>query len=191
MLGQRPLLSSILISTAIVGLHRLWRVESDTAGPAIHEILADSECPGPPVGRFPAPRGHLVASVTGGEAGLRHLEVRQRGGKVILAITDDIDALLWSTDGGALFYAVSPVYGVPGIYAFNTQLGTIRRVIRPKNLDDPHYPDGTDYFVLCGAKPIDGGRFVLSYLHFPDVDRSNVGDRSMRGPIAVDTVSLP
>jgi len=191
MSGQRALLAWSLVSTAIVGLHRLWPMKSFGVQAAIREIRVDSECPGPPVGAFPAPRGHLVASVTGGEAGLRHLEVRQRGGKIVLAITDDIDALLWSTDGGALFYAVSPVYGVPGIYVFNTRLGTIRRVIRPKNLDDPHYPDGTDYFVLCRARSMDGGRFVLSYLHFPDVDRSNVADRSMRGPIAVDTISLP
>lgn len=158
-------------------------------GPA---VPPDTSCQPPPIpGDLPSQTGAYVAGVSMGEAGLRHLEVRTRSGRVLLAITDDISGLLWIPDEAGLLYAVSPVYGVPGVYAFDRHLGTVRRVVRPTSLGDRNYPDGADFFTLCAVRGVSAGRYAVVYVRSSHVDSSRIGDGLQKGALRTDTLSLP
>jgi hypothetical protein len=66
--------------------------------------------------------------------------------------------------GEVLVYAVSPVGGDPGVYAWDCPRVTIRQVLRPSRVSSAH-PRGTDVYRL---KRIDGE--TLYYAHAPNVE---------------------
>ncbi|HXZ50036.1 MAG TPA: hypothetical protein VEG27_13515 [Usitatibacter sp.] len=66
--------------------------------------------------------------------------------------------------GEVLVFAVSPLGGDPGVYAWECPGNTVRRVVKPSRSSRAH-PLGTDFFQLVG---IDGD--VLYYAHAADVD---------------------
>jgi hypothetical protein len=131
---------------------------------------------------MPSPSGALVARVRTAVAGLKRLEILdRRHGRVLLTITEDVSNLLWLPNERGLVYAVSPVYGVPGIYLFDARIGTTRRVVGARNTSDAGYPDGADLFVLCSVEDTGAGGVALEYLWFPHIDSVDVARRPLTG----------
>ncbi len=93
-----------------------------------------------------------------------------RGGQTLLDETRDLINLMWVPGGRGLLYAVSPIYDKPGIYFFDTTTRKVARIVTPTNISQPTSPDGTDWFVLCAAQPVDGRGVVVRYIHLPDVE---------------------
>lgn len=66
--------------------------------------------------------------------------------------------------GEVLVYAVSPVGGDPGVYAWDCPRATVRQVLRPSRVSSAH-PRGTDVYKL---ERIDGD--TLYYAHAPNIE---------------------
>lgn len=135
-----------------------------------------------------SPAGQFVARTSVANGGLRRLTVVDRRQAVLLMIVDDIGNLRWLPNEAGLLYAVSPVHGVPGIYMFDTRLGTTRRVVAARHTTDPGYPDGSDLLVLCSARQTPQGRVVVQYLAFSHIDSVNLRVRPLTGAAATDTL---
>jgi len=115
-----------------------------------------------------SPDGQYVAVVTVGEAGAHLLDVKDRSGKRMLsAPIRDINGLIWSPRHPILFFAVSPIYGKPGLYQWRPPSKRLRRIFGPRTRTSD-YPDGADYFELVGISE-DGSQLIFYY--GPDVDK--------------------
>jgi len=90
----------------------------------------------------------------------------KRGPSTPARVVDDVTGVLFVVPD-RLVYSVSPIYGRPGVFAFNCRTGRVRRLVRPKNVD-PSYPEGLDYFELAWLKD---DRIYFYYA--ADVDRAD------------------
>ena len=120
-----------------------------------------------------------TTTVMGGQARLEVLD--QRHPSAPLTTADDIVNMLWLPDDSGLVFAVSPIYGVPGIYFFDVGARATRRLVAPTHTTDPAYPQGSDLFVLCSAARTPSGRSEVTYLRFNDVDSVNFRSGPLTG----------
>jgi hypothetical protein len=63
-----------------------------------------------------------------------------------MLVAKDLNGAIWR-DADTLVYAVSPIYGRPGLFQLNCRSGHSRTVVRPTVIDKA-YPHGADYFEL-------------------------------------------
>jgi hypothetical protein len=108
--------------------------------------------------------------------------------RVIWAQTLDLVNYRWTQDGRWLVYAVSPIYDVPGIFSYDTQMAITRRLVAPRTLTHA-YPDGADYFVICTLEPRDAGQYLITYIRLPHVDKIDFAHFPTHAP--QDSVRLP
>jgi len=80
----------------------------------------------------------------------------------------DVTAFFWVSNT-AIIYSVSPIYGLPGIFIFDTGTQKISRVVCPKVFGQG-YPNGADYFVLSSHNESDG---TITFWHSPNVELMN------------------
>jgi hypothetical protein len=136
-----------------------------------------------------APDGRFVARVAVADRGLRTLTVVSlRNGQSLLNETHDLVNLMWVPGARGLLYAVSPTYDKSGIYFLDTTTGKVSRLVSPTHTNDPAYPDGTDFFVLCAAQAVDARGVVVRYIHLPDVEGVNFKEFPYDAPQQADTV---
>jgi len=138
---------------------------------------------------LPSPSGAWTATLRPHSHDLLKVEIRSRrgGSHVVRAELGDVVSVMWSRDDRSLFYAISPIYGVPGIYVLSLPAGKQRRIVAPSNKTQ-YYRDGADYFILCSADRLGDGRQVVHYLHFPDVDAMDFRNLPLDAPQEADTV---
>ena len=101
------------------------------------------------------------------EYGLRpNKDVETRDLAVDEKIIEDINGLFQVH--GFIFFATSPIYGKPGLWAYDCGRKKMMQIIGPKtkNVD---YPDGADYFQLKGVLK-NKEFYLLKYIHVPDVE---------------------
>jgi hypothetical protein len=115
-------------------------------------------------GVFPAPGGKCTAQVTVSPmGGWFQLSARAGSGEAKL-LADDVNGIAW-IDADTLVFAVSPIYGKPGIFSFDCNgSGESRRLVAPVTFND-YGPNGADFFEL---RSVDGREVV--YYYAPDVD---------------------
>lgn len=114
-------------------------------------------------GDFASPNGKCRATLT----------VSSMGGFLILTLSkevkrpvNDVTGMLWTSDD-TLIYTTSPVYGRPGVYAYDCGLNHTRRIVPPRTFSKA-YPDGADYFQLSG---VSSGSPPIAYFYYAhDVD---------------------
>jgi hypothetical protein len=136
-----------------------------------------------------SPDGRLVARVAVADRGLRSLTVvNLHNDQTLLGETRDLVNMMWIPEGRGLLYAVSPIYDKPGIYFFDATSGRTAQVVKPIHVRDPAYPDGTDFFVICAAQPVDGRGVVVRYIHLPDVERIDFKAFPYNTPQETDTL---
>lgn len=70
-------------------------------------------------------------------------------------------------DDRTMIFSVSPVYGKPGIYRYDCNIGAPPALMVHPELVTVEYPDGTDYFKL---KQFDNANRILEYYYAPNVD---------------------
>lgn len=83
------------------------------------------------------------------------------------AFFDDIESsrIIWETEENILYFAGSPIYGIPGIYKWDIEENKIERIVKPKNITKA-FPDGFDYFVLLSISP--NNRYLYYYHSLPE-----------------------
>ena len=96
------------------------------------------------------------------DAGTGRLRARLYAHARLVLDMPDTREMAWVDE--VLLFAVSPVYGRPGIYVWQCPQLSVRRVVRPTRVSRDH-PGGTDYYRLLR---IDGE--TLYFAHAPDVD---------------------
>ena len=117
-----------------------------------------------------SPDGRNVLRMTTEDHGRRNMVVvDRRSGKVLFSEDHDISNFLWLPDGTGLVFAASPVADRPGLYLWRSEAKRSRVLIAARNLSDSAYPDGADWFLLCGVEALDA-KALIRYLHFPHVD---------------------
>lgn len=131
--------------------------------------IASSSSPIPIIktpGMFSSPHGKCEASLTvnkmGGFLDLSIYKKPDKRSKVVA----DVTGIAWFKDE-QLIYTVSPIYGKPGVYVFNCQSMSNKKVLGPKNTDKS-YPKGSDYFELQGVSM--GPDVIIYFYYAPDVD---------------------
>jgi hypothetical protein len=82
-----------------------------------------------------------------------------------------------------LVYAVSPVGGDPGVYAWECPRVTVRQVLRPSRVSSAH-PRGTDVYKL---ERIDGD--MLYYAHAPNIESPSLAQDLEQGVEALRLAS--
>lgn len=97
---------------------------------------------------------------------------------------NDVTGMLWASDH-ELVYTTSPVYGMPGVYVFDCNLSSMRRIVAPRTLN-AGYPDGADYFELKEISR--DNRLTVYFYYVPDVDRADF--KNLRNPDNLFQVSL-
>jgi hypothetical protein len=98
------------------------------------------------------------------------MELDGPDGHAIVLLNDDLTNAVWAPDDRGVLYAVSPIYGTSGIYMIDARLGNRTRVIAPRNLADPAYPDGADWMALCAVSLTQDGRLVIRFVRATHVD---------------------
>lgn len=117
-------------------------------------------------GEYPSRDSSCIAEVRiSSMGGYRVLTLRD-GGRQIGKAVDDMTALAWLPDG-RLIYSTSPIYGKPGIYAFNCTSKEVSHIVRPRT-KIKGYPDGADYFALHSVKMEKG--FIVEYYYAANID---------------------
>ncbi len=86
-------------------------------------------------------------------------------------------------------FGVSASYGVPGIYALDTQFGTIRTIVAAENLSDPAYPQGADWFGVCDIARAGNSAYLVHFMHSGHVDSLSSAEGQLTH--RVERFSLP
>lgn len=80
---------------------------------------------------------------------------------------ENVTGMAW-VGGHTLVYTSSPIYGVPGVYAFSCGSNKPKRIVAPRTKSKA-YPDGEDFFELEGISGVDP---VTVYFYYaPQVDK--------------------
>ncbi len=105
------------------------------------------------------------------------LEVSDMGGFFVLTIirisdgwrgesVDDVAGIAWGAKDLAIF-AVSPIYGKPGVFVSSCATGRTNRIVAPRTFNQAS-PDGADLFELHSLSRESGGK--IRFFFAPDVE---------------------
>jgi hypothetical protein len=120
-------------------------------------------------GDLSAPGGACTARVTVSPmGGWFQLSVLAGSGET-RSLADDVNGIAW-IDADTLVYAVSPIYGKPGIFSFECgSTGEPKRLVAPVTFND-YGPNGADYFELRSVHDRE-----IAYYYAPDVEGVDAG----------------
>ena len=103
------------------------------------------------------------------------LEVSDMGGHTLLALPSkahpkevikDVTGVAYRSNE-SLVFTVSPLYGRPGIYAYDCVSKQKKQIVKPRTVNNA-YPDGADYFEFQGLR-----ENKIYFYYAPDVDSTD------------------
>lgn len=125
------------------------------SGPAIDKL-----------GTYISPGGGYTALLEHGEGDMSVLTIVSKSDGRRSKSIDAVTGIIWISEN-KLLYAVSPIYGIPGIFIFDCRKMKTKRILGPKTFYKG-YPDGADHFEL---KEFSEG--TIYFYYSPDVDSTD------------------
>lgn len=156
------------------------------------DIFTSTSMQGVTIGQLIKETGHFKCSNSDCIVSLKYSEM---GGFLVLyldnlkrkeatQVINDVTGIVWASED-ILVYSVSPIYGKPGLYAYNCKTKKTKTIVKAKNVDTA-YPSGSDYFELHGLTT--DNKVKIYFYYAPDVD--SIDFNKFRTPDFLFTVNI-
>jgi hypothetical protein len=175
--------TSALVAAVLLELGQAGSLLAQAAPSAEPSRLVREGCVLRQSGTYRLREGACEISISTAElGGFARLVVRSEASRTSV---DDVTGVAW-VDASTLVFAVSPIYGRPGVFSMDCRVGTRTRLVAPKTITKA-YPKGADYFEL--ASVVRAPQAVACFYYTPDVEAADFS--VLRTDAFLQQVALP